>query len=170
MPPVARQDVVLVTEDVWLSILNMAPHVAAAPGVPSGGDSLVGVVQITGDWVGAVTVQVPWTLAVRLAAAMFAASDSVPTRDDQVDALGEITNMIGGSLKGIVDGCCHLSLPAVIAGSGYELCMPGGRTVHRVDFECDGEPFVVSVIATEVVHSSSTDGTQEEARDSRVPV
>ncbi|MGC4082688.1 MAG: chemotaxis protein CheX [Vicinamibacterales bacterium] len=147
MTPVAQEDIVLVTEDVWLSILNMAPHVTPRRAAAGNGPTLAGIVQITGAWKGAVTVQVPAPLAERLAATMFMRRTGRPTAEEQIDALGEITNMIGGSVKGLIEGRCHLSLPAVIAGSGYEVRIPGGRTVNEVAFTCDGHGFVVSVVS-----------------------
>lgn len=146
MVTISQDDVVLATEDVWLSVLNMAPHRSADAG-PEPELSLVGVVQITGWWTGAVTIQVPSGLAGRLAGAMFRLTDREPGLDEQVDALGEITNMIGGQLKGLLDGPCQLSLPAVVAGGGYRIRMPGGRTMHEVPFDCEQHRFVVSVVS-----------------------
>jgi len=35
----------------------------------------------------------------------------------------------------------------VIEGSSYRVRVPGGQIVNRVAFECEGLPFVVSLIA-----------------------
>lgn len=149
MTALMTQDIVTVTEDVWLSILNLAPRVAPIAGAESdgAGPTVAGVVHISGATTGAVTVELAVALADRVAASMFRLTDRRPTRDEKADAVGELTNMVGGSLKGLMDGPSHLSLPAVVDGSGYHLRIPRGRTVSAVPFDCDGDRFVVTVVS-----------------------
>ena len=63
------------------------------------------------------------------------------------DAFGELANMIGGNIKGIVsDGGAFLSMPSVVQGHHYEVTIPGTALVARCEFLCDGQPLVVSVL------------------------
>lgn len=140
-------DIVTATEDVWLSILNLAPRALEEADTEPDGPTVAGVVHITGASTGAVTVQVSAPLADRLAARMFRLIDRKPSPEEKVDAIGELTNMVGGSLKGLMDGPSHLSLPAVIDGNGYQVRIPRGRTVNTVPFDCEGQRFVVTVVS-----------------------
>jgi hypothetical protein len=70
-----------------------------------------------------VTIAGPWTACVYLRATdataqliterMFETSGKRLTEADIVDAIGESVNIIGGSVKGIINQDCQLSLPEV---------------------------------------------------------
>jgi CheY-specific phosphatase CheX len=144
----ALEDITRLTEDIWLSTVGLAvrPSEETVPGRLSG-RTLDGIVNITGDYHGAVVVQCPLGLAARLARAMFDLGSGRPTLADMQDALGEITNMTGGNVKALLPGTCHLSLPAVVEGEDYTIRVPGTRTTHRAVFACGSESFVVSIVS-----------------------
>ncbi len=60
------------------------------------------------------------------------------------DALGELTNMVGGNLKAMFGGKCHLGLPQVSDGDARS---QGSRTLLRVPFASRGMALVVEVAA-----------------------
>lgn len=64
------------------------------------------------------------------------------------DALGEVANMVGGSLKNKVPEFMHnrLSLPSVVSGSDFEIHIPGGRDEEVAAFETNGHPFILHLI------------------------
>ena len=66
--------------------------------------------------------------------------------EDLEDAMGEITNIISGSFKSMLEGICHLGLPIVTRGTDYTVRFPGGTTKVDVGFECDDYCFHVSLI------------------------
>jgi CheY-specific phosphatase CheX len=142
------QEIATLSENIWLSVLGLPLHASDAEGdaLPNG-PTVDGIVTISGDWQGAVIVQVPQPLAARVASIMFSLGDAPPTLEDVQDALGEITNMTGGNLKALMPGSCHLSLPAVIDGSDYRIRIPTARVLTRVLFHCEGQPAVVSLVA-----------------------
>jgi hypothetical protein len=153
MNAVAEDDIVRLTESIWLSTVNLLPlRQAARQPAESGGSAgrtLDGIVHITGQYKATVAVQVPHELAAYLAAAMFALGTTPPSRAELSDALGEITAITGGNIKGLLDCECELSLPVVVEGIGYDVRVPRGQVASRVTFECNGLPFVVSVISAE---------------------
>lgn len=53
---------------------------------------------------------------------MFDRHDGNLTRDDICDTLGELTNILGGTVKAVIsaDGCSR-SLPVVIEGTDYNV-------------------------------------------------
>ena len=150
MNAVAEDEIVRLTETIWLSTVNLLPTMTeggtAEPG-EAPAQMLSGIVHITGEHSATVAVQVPHALASRLATSMFALDGSEPSAEDLQDALGEIANITGGNIKALLEGDCSLTLPVVIEGSSYRVRVPGGEVVNRVQFECDGLPFVVSLIA-----------------------
>ncbi|MCC7010699.1 MAG: chemotaxis protein CheX [Acidobacteria bacterium] len=144
-----RQEVVSITQDVWQTALGIDLDPVVAPDVsPSDVPTLDGVIAITGDWFGAVVVQVPIGLADRAARVMFALEDQPASTQDMQDAVGEITNMTGGNLKGLLDGRCHLGLPTVVAGTDHRLSMPASaQVVTRVAFQSGDDRAIVTLVA-----------------------
>lgn len=133
-----------ITVDIWATVLGVEVEhgTAELDGVPS----MTGVVQITGDWEGAVQIQCSERLAQQAAATMFM-MDAAELSDEEVqDTIGELANMTGGNVKALLAGNCQLSLPTVTAGSDYRQSVPGARVVDVLEFVVLGEPLVVTCI------------------------
>jgi chemotaxis protein CheX len=75
---------------------------------------------------------------------MFAMSEDELSEEEIRDAVGEIVNMVGGNLKGIVEGESSLSLPCVGAVSGTA---PFDHSFSGlcVSNNCQGDPLIVRV-------------------------
>ena len=104
---------------IWSTMLGMEAvptHVNSSDMKRLNSGLLTGCVQITGAWRGAVLVNCYVSLARKLTASMFGMSEHEVTSTDINDALGELTNMIGGSFKAYLPEPSTLSLPAVIEG------------------------------------------------------
>lgn len=143
-----EQEIISLTQYIWGTTLNLDP--VAHEGVGSGtmpGRTLDGVINITGAWAGALVIQVPEQIARRAASAMFEVDEAAATLEDMQDAIGELANMTGGNVKALLNGPCHLSLPAVVEGRDYSIRVPGSEAVTRVTFDVDGDPFVVSLLS-----------------------
>ena len=80
---------------------------------------------------------------------MFGASEDAVSEEEVQDALGEVANMTGGSVKNTLTGRSELSLPAVTEGTDYTVTVPGSKLVSQVNFECEGEPLEVSILEKE---------------------
>lgn len=147
--PVAEHDIAVLVDEIWMTTLGLPTRqVDTVDGrLMPAGPTLDGIINITGEWQGAVTLQVPKRLAARVASAMFRLDSATPTLEDMQDAVGELTNMTGGNIKGLLPGTCHLSLPTVIEGADYRLRLPGAEVVRQVAFRCEDEPIVVQLIA-----------------------
>ncbi|MGD9957511.1 MAG: chemotaxis protein CheX [Candidatus Nanopelagicales bacterium] len=100
-----------IVDEVWGSLLNPTPVDAEHLEVDS--DLVAGYVEISGGWFGRVSVETTDEGAFALASQML----DVPVDDlsdaDLVDAVGELANIVGGSVKSCVEGHSTLSLPAV---------------------------------------------------------
>lgn len=105
-----------------------------------------GVIHITGQWDGAITVQCSARLAAVAAQRMFGIEREQLTTPELQDALGEITNMVGGNIKALFPEPCRLGLPIVIEGGDYRLRLSGGRLLHRRSYRADSETVVITVL------------------------
>ncbi|MEZ5291506.1 MAG: chemotaxis protein CheX [Vicinamibacterales bacterium] len=145
---VAREDIVRIVDEIWLTTLGFTARPAEAEvSLPGDAATIDGIVNITGDQQVAVVLQVPKSLAERIASAMFGLGSRTPRAEDMQDAVGELSNMLGGNVKALLSGSCHLSLPAVVHGEGYTIRVPTSHSVDRITFECEGMPAVVSVMS-----------------------
>lgn len=106
-----------------------------------------GVVQISGAWDGAVTVQCSARAARHAAQTMFGLSDEEVSVSDLQDALGELTNMTGGNIKALLPETCFLGLPVVVEGADYRFRLPGSAPVRRSTFKAGDELIVVTMLA-----------------------
>ena len=110
--------------------------------------TLSACVQITGAWQGAVVLGCTDAFAIQAATIMFTSATEDRNLTDMQDAVAEISNMIGGNLKGLltVGDACQLSLPSVVAGADYITRIPKSRPLHRIAMECGGHVIVVTVL------------------------
>jgi chemotaxis protein CheX len=75
---------------------------------------LTGCTRISGAWTGMILMDCPEELARQAAATMFQLDYAAVQEDDVYDALSELTNMVGGNLKGLLPGPSKLLLPAIV--------------------------------------------------------
>lgn len=140
---VIEADIEDITRTLWSTLfdlpLSVAPAVALGPG-----PVVTGCVQIVGEWRGAVMLQCPISLAEILTEQMYQA-ELAPTLDEVRDALGELTNVIGGNVKALFPGPSRISLPSVAVGTDYELGVVETSSITEVPFICGGYPLRVKL-------------------------
>ena len=115
------EDVRMVADEVWKALLGeieeLVPQYPAGAITPDPAGTWSGVVTVTGEWHGLVTIEMGDTVARRLTAQMLALpADEPPVDADIADAVGEVVNMVGGNVKSLMPGPSSLSLPTVAAG------------------------------------------------------
>ena len=141
-------DLCQLTRAIWESTLGLEVQPIPGPGLSEQQAGIVtGRVQITGAWLGAVLLECSEELAKKAAHAMFGLDSNEPTPEEVRDALAEITNVTAGNFKSLVCGHCHLSMPQVTRGVVDPLIAPHNVVISRQAFACQGEPFVVTVLA-----------------------
>lgn len=117
------------------------------------GRTVEGHVHISGQWTGTVVFQCSVAAAQQAAHVMFGHGSAHESLQDVQDAVGELTNMIGGNLKALLsDDGCFLSLPMVIEGSDYTVRMSGARVLSRQTFVWEREPVVVTLLEPARTH------------------
>jgi chemotaxis protein CheX len=139
------EEVLGITRDVWESFTGRTIDVADGQPQRDGGDVTVGSVTVSGEWQGSVLLACPAQLARMAASAMFDRPAGELDDREVADALGELTNMIGGNIKSLIPGPSRLSMPAVTVGASLTVRMPRAALVTTVSLACEGLPLTVSV-------------------------
>lgn len=100
--------------------------------------SITGMVGFAGTYSGVISIHCPVALALNITSSMLG-MECDEVNDDLNDAIGEIANMLGGSVKQVLSKGgldVKLSIPTVISGEDY--------TVNSLsDSDCVVIPFVV---------------------------
>jgi chemotaxis protein CheX len=135
-------------QEVFSTMLNLPLAASAAreeEDEPTNFDGVVALVGIGGSWTGSGRIICTPRLACRLAGALLMAPYEA-VDEDVLDAIGELANMIIGSVKTIFEdklGLLGLSVPTVIYGHNYRT---RSSRVHRwtvVVFDCGDEKLEV---------------------------
>lgn len=146
MSPISTVDLAQLTDAVFSATIDAAATPVTAAG-EIGGRTVIAVVHISGGWEGTVAIQVPMSLASRIARAMFRLGDEGPSDADIHDAVGEVANMVGGGFKARLGLDCCLSLPTVVDGNDCVYCVPGAHLEDQLWLISAGDRFSVSILA-----------------------
>lgn len=129
--------------------VEVAPNTGAQLRVSCFTSNMSGIVGFAGTYSGNTMLHLSDSFALEIAATMlgFGPDEDVPV-DDIRDAVGEITNMVTGSLKsyfskGGLD--IKLSIPTVIAGAEYRVSDTDGDVNIFVEFGCNQHKFLVNL-------------------------
>lgn len=141
LPP---EEVVRLVDDITGAFLA-APTIEEPAG-PHENLSVVARVHVTGAFEWVVVAAVSDGFAALCAGRMLALDEAQVDEAAIVDAVGEMANMIGGSVKALLPEPCTLSLPVVSVGGAGPVTARGSSTVVSVDLRCAGEPLRVSVL------------------------
>lgn len=150
-----RAELTQIAETIWESVLQMAlvPMAEETPMPPPAGAPapeqamLTASVGFIGAWEGEVLATLSETLARSIAGAMLDSKPEELAREDVLDAVGEIVNMLGGNVKALLPPPCRLSLPRVV--SGHITARPPSRHWVREEllFSCQKQPLQISFCA-----------------------
>ncbi|MGH1343636.1 MAG: chemotaxis protein CheX [Nannocystales bacterium] len=99
------------------------------------------VVGISGAWTGEIAIELPRSLASVAAARMFDVEEKAVSDADVLDAVGELSNQVAGSVKSVLPPPCTLGLPRPESVADGPTSVPVGAT--RYSFRVDGKPFFV---------------------------
>lgn len=136
------EDLEYIVRDIWSSFISSDDDLI--PLMPANDPDLRASVEFRGDCTGAVIVGCSPAAGIEVARRMLRLPEgaSVDPRD-VADALGELANTVGGSVKGMLPGTNQLSLP---------LFMPEQRHAPdsvRIEFSWLGEHVSAEVWACE---------------------
>lgn len=110
-----------VADSVWQGVFGAG--LSATETLPSG-NLMHGCVHVSGAWNGAVQLICDTSAARVWAAGMLMAEPASLSDEEVADALGELTNMVAGSVKATIPGSCALSPPMVVCGHNSTISLP----------------------------------------------
>ena len=142
---ILESDIYQITESIWEVMLGMpvARQDEASP-VDAGDDSITGCIEITGAWEVTVLMECSTELARKATARMFDKAAHEVKTDEMRDAVGELTNMIGGGFKGLLPRTCFLSMPVLLDEN--DLTLPSQVVACEVTFVCEKQPLRVRLL------------------------
>jgi chemotaxis protein CheX len=144
-------DIISLTRQVSDSVLGMSAEPLPDTSVPQYTE-IIASVQISGEWQGAVVVTCAREVAEAITEAMFAMDPGTTSHEELDDAMGEMANMIGGNIKGLVPGPSQLSLPTVVAGKEISATIPGSALSVEALFALDSGTLGVQVLRPDSSH------------------
>lgn len=143
------EDIAAIAAMVMESIVGVVLEPVSGQ-IPRDRPALTGCVHIAGEWNGAVLVECELPLARRMTAVLFGRAEGDVSLDDVRDALGEITNMVGGNVKALLPAPSRLSLPTVVEGADYAVTVPRTKPAGVVSFRAGAEILVIRILAVEM--------------------
>jgi CheY-specific phosphatase CheX len=144
--PFLEQEIMEKTEETWHAMLGLDLNPGDRPaGVQPGDGFLTGKVEVEGSWEGVILLHASFQLAKTAAMGIFGYEADHVTEQDTLDALYELTNIIGGNIVSRLSGTCRLSLPCVEPTQNRHLRITGAEPVCELNFVCRGQPLLVKV-------------------------
>ncbi len=118
------ETLVELTQAVWQAFVDPELPLVDLTGTPlqvAGADVVVGSIVLHGPPTARVLLALPRQAASAAAARMFDLDPADLGEADVHDATGELTNMIGGNVKALLEGEHRLGLPSVVTARGPDL-------------------------------------------------
>jgi len=133
-----------IIQDTWTSTLGFQVDCLKVAKVSTVAEYTV-CVRITGAWDGEVHLHCPLPLARLIAGAIFQVDPNKAGSDEILDALSELTHIVGGNLKALLPKPVTLSLPCIVEPQNSAQSSEEGKVLFRVTLISEGHPFVVSL-------------------------
>ncbi len=133
--------------DIWTSVLGLSlePVIGILPSVENTGFYYAASVRIIGCENLTVCLYFTKTMAQKITAGLFGASEENAEPDQIKDTLKELVNILGGNIKGTLNQYHFLSTPAISTmENGFH--RPEGSLVCEYFYKCQGEYLNLTVI------------------------
>jgi chemotaxis protein CheX len=144
------EDLFEITQMVWESFLNPTGDELAGqlrpPSATTATDEVSAAVAVTGAWQGHIVVSCSMAAAREISALLLEIPLPEVSESDVADALGELANIIGGNVKGLLPRPCALSLPYLVVAASEHVRWPSATVESRLLADWHDEPIVVTVL------------------------
>jgi len=142
LEPFAAATVSVFSKMLSLELTQQAPLVRASRAPLY---DVTGMVGLTGKTTGIVALSLPQEMALTITEQLIA-EQHTEIDADVVDAIGELTNMIGGAAKARLESLqLYLGLPTVILGKSSRIAYPSRCTPVSLPFHSPLGPLLVEV-------------------------
>jgi chemotaxis protein CheX len=139
-----KSDIYQFTESVFESMLGLAVQPSSAE-LPTT-EMITGAIYYAGSWKGAVLLQCETNEAYEFTARLMGLPLPTSFDDDVRDAIGEITNIVGGNMKPLLPHGVGLSMPSVVSGKPASLRICGDMPLLRLAFSCEAGTFWLTIV------------------------
>ncbi|WP_168582430.1 chemotaxis protein CheX [Gephyromycinifex aptenodytis] len=140
------EDVAQIVNEVWSSMLGLPVEALALETPPTiDGGAVAGSVGVSGATECLICVEMSADAARLFGATMFGLDEADASNDDISDAIGELTNMVGGNIKSLLPEPSSLSLPVVAQGTSPTLKVPSAKKMLDATYMCGEYPLIVTV-------------------------
>jgi len=112
------------------------------------GPVLTAAISVVGDHPAALLIHCTAQFGSTLAGAMFGMGPDELSSAEVNDAVGELSNMIGGSVKAMLEGSWQLGLP-MVSDSGDAISVPGGEPWCEAYVDALGHPISLRFYVSE---------------------
>ena len=127
---------------VCMTVFDMS--VCAGPRLDMLADeSMDARIDISGAWQGSVQVRASQKFLRLAASRIFLKAIDEVDRQDCIDTITEMTNMLGGTVKCMLPESCSLGLPMIVMHDQHSI--DGDDWYY---FDCDQQPMAVAVVGT----------------------
>ncbi len=161
MEPVTQTEITKIamasTEDVFVTMLGLdllligEQSASEHPMLMESGATVVSLIGLTGPWAGTGSITCTGELACLLAS-RFLSTEYDQVNGEVLDAVGEITNMIIGNVKTVLEdrvGAMELSTPAVIFGQIFQTYSARIHDWLVIRFRCGEQKLQVQMCLAE---------------------
>ncbi len=143
------QDIATATQEIFstMIMLEVAPGEAFRRDDSKLEDSVSGIVGLAGDIKGMLAIHLPNATAMAVTTA-FLGMEVSEIDEDVCDAIGELANMLGGSMKATLDpsgSSIQLSMPSAIHGEEYSVDCLANAELVTVPFTFEDHTFLVEL-------------------------
>jgi chemotaxis protein CheX len=146
---VLREKIIESTAEIFSTMVMM--EVTVEDESPPAGrpliDTISGIIGLAGTYKGVLAIHLPNPVALAITAS-FLGLEVDEINEDVEDAVGELANMLGGSVKSILSEKgrdIDLSLPTTIAGKDYHFQPTKEGEMILTSFACDAGTFTVEL-------------------------
>ena len=144
-----REQIIAATREIFTTMVMMDIDVATEVSEEYGRleNTITGVIGLAGTHKGVLAVHIPYAVAFAITG-NFLGIELQEINEDVEDAIGEIANMLGGNVKGILSEKgrdIELSLPSTISGSEYDFHSIKGAEKTVIPFQSESGCFIVEV-------------------------
>jgi hypothetical protein len=134
-----------IIQDTWTSTLGFQVDRAKSAEF-SAVEEFAVCVKLMGAWDGEVRLHCSRPLAQLIATAIFQVEADKAGDDGILDALSELTHIIGGNLKALLPHPVTLLLPSLPDPTNWAQTTPQWQIVCRLTLLSEGHPFVVTLL------------------------
>ncbi|MFK7894613.1 MAG: chemotaxis protein CheX [Myxococcota bacterium] len=142
-----KEEIAEYVEIIWDKTLGIAvyPDDSAIDSDCGKEPSYSGIVQIAGDWSGAISIELQRDFAIRAASAMFQMTPEQVGEEDLLDTVSELSNIVAGNIKSVLPGESVLMIPIVAVAQAPSISMAEADLVSNVGFASEGHVAKVKI-------------------------